>query len=324
MMRRSFIMLLCGAAAYAFPIAPSAQQSAKLRRIGLMRWKAEGCISSDFEDALHDLGYTPGKDLVIECRDAGAQYSGLNSAAAALVALKVDVIAALSEPAAHAAQSATATIPIVMIASGDPVASGLVKSLARPGGNVTGLSYYATELTAKRLEILKEIVPAARRVAVLTNPEVSYLPFVRDTKREADALGVETQVFEASDAAGIDAAFEAIDGAHFDALFILPDLMSSVEGSRIAKLALARRLPTVAWGSWFPAQGCLAAYSADYDALERRAATYVDKILRGASPADLPVEQPTAFRLIFNVKTAKQLGLTIPPSLLARADEVIE
>jgi putative ABC transport system substrate-binding protein len=306
------------------PIAPHAQQSAKQPRIGLIRWKAEGCISSDFDDALRDLGYSPGKDLVIECRDAGGQYSGLNGAAAALVALKVDVIAALSEPAAHAAQSATATIPIVMIASGDPVASGLVKSLARPGGNVTGLSYYATELTAKRLEILKEIVPAARRVAVLTNPEVAYLPFVRDTKQAADALGLEIQVLEARDAAGISAALEAIDGAHFDALFILPDVMNADEAPRIAKLALDRRLPTVAWGSWFAAQGCLAAYSADYDSLERRAATYVDKILRGASPADLPVEQPTAFRLVFNVRTAKELGLTIAPSLLARADEVIE
>jgi putative ABC transport system substrate-binding protein len=322
MMRRSFIMFLGGAAAYALPITPRAQQSAKLPRIGRIRWT--DCKFSDFEDALGDLGYTLGKDLVIECRDAGGQYRGLDGAAAALVALKVDVIAALNEPAAHAAQSATATIPVVMIASGDPVASGLVKSLARPGGNVTGLSYYATELTAKRLEILKEIVPAAHRVAVLTNPEVAYLPFVRDTKREADALGVEIQVLEARDPAGIDAALEAVDGAHFDALFILPDLMNSNEAPRIAKLALDRRLPTVAWGDWFAAQGCLAAYSADYDALERRAATYVDKILRGASPADLPVEQPTAFRLIFNAKTAKQLGLTIPPSLLARADEVIE
>jgi putative ABC transport system substrate-binding protein len=322
MLRRSFIMLLGGEAAYALPIAPRAQQSAKLPRIGLIGWK--DCSPSDFEDALRDLGYTPGKNLIIECRDAGGQYSGLNGAAAALVALKVDVIAALNEPAAHAAQSATATIPIVMIASGDPVASGLVKSLARPGGNVTGLSYYATELTAKRLEILKQIVPAARRVAVLTNPEVAYLPFVRDTKRAADAAGVEIQVLEASDAAGIAAAFEAIEPAHFDALFILPDVMNSHEAPRIAKLALDRRLPTVAWGGWFAEVGCLAAYSADYGALERRAATYVDKILRGKSPADLPVEQPTAFRLILNVRTAKALGLTIPPSLIARADKVIE
>jgi len=298
------------------------QPAPKIPKIGILRWG--GCNISVFENALRDLHYVRGENIVLECRSAGGRYPGLDTAARELVELKVDVIAALSEPAAHAAKSATATIPIVMIASGDPVASGLVKSLARPGGNATGLSYYATELTAKRLEILKELEPGVHRIAVLSNPKLAYLPFVRDTARAAEALGHEIQTLEASEPGGIDAAFEAINGAHIDALFVLPDLMNGSEAGRIAKLALDRRLPTFAWADWFVAAGCLAAYAADYDALERRAAAYIDKILRGASPSDLAVEQPTKFQLVINLKTAKALGLTIPPSILARADEVIE
>lgn len=312
--------MLAGASGWS--LCAHAQSTSKTPRIGMLGWN--GCDNPDFESGLRDLHYVPGENLVIECRGAGGRYAGLDTAAMALVGLKVDVIVALSEPAAHAAKSATATIPVVMIASGDPVETGLIKSLARPGGNVTGLSYYATELTAKRLEILKELVPGLNRVAVLSNPDVAYLPFVRDTKRAAAALGVEIQIVEASDPSGIDAAFGAIEGAHFDALFVLPDLMNGSEVKRIAKLALDRRLPTFAWGDWFVPAGCLAAYAADYGALDRRAATYVDKILKGASPADLAVEQPSVFRLVINARTARALGLTIPPEILARADGVIE
>ncbi|MEK7387229.1 MAG: ABC transporter substrate-binding protein, partial [candidate division NC10 bacterium] len=216
------------------------------------------------------------------------------------------------------------TIPIVMVASGDPVASKFVASLNRPGGNMTGLSYYATELTAKRLELLKEMAPQIGRIAVLANPHLAYLPFLDDTKRAARALGVQLQVLEVGDPGELDRAFVAMAGERAEALFVLPDPMLGRQGKRIADLALRHRLPMMSWGTWFAETGGLMTYSTDYPKLSRRAATYAHRILTGARPGDLPVEQPTTFSLVINLKTAKALGRAIPPSLLLRADRVIE
>jgi len=307
------------------PPPAEAQAAGKVPRIGIVAFgSCAGSAESAFAAGLRDLGYVEGKNVVVECRSAGQRYERLPEAAAELVRLRADVIVALNHPGARAAQEATSTIPIVMVASGDPVAAGFVASLSRPGGNMTGLSYYATELTAKRLELLKEMAPKIGRVAVLANPHVAYFPFLDDTKRAARALGLRLQILEVSDPGDLDRAFAAMAGERADALFVLPDLMFSRQSKQIADLALRHRLPMMSWGAWFAETGGLMTYSADYAKLSRRAAAYAHKILTGTRPEDLPVEQPTTFSLVINLKTAKALGLAIPPSLLLRADRVIE
>lgn len=307
------------------PLPAETQAAGKVPRIGIVAFgSCAGSAESAFAAGLRDLGYAEGKNVVVECRSAGERYERLPEVAAELVRLRVDVIAALNHPSARAAHGATRTIPIVMVASGDPVGSKFVASLNRPGGNMTGLSYYATELTAKRLELLKELGPQIGRVAVLANPDVAYFPFLDDTKRAAGALGVRLQVLEVSDPGDLDRAFVAMARERADALFVLPDLMFSRQSKQIADLALHHRLPMMSWGGWFAERGGLMAYSADYATLSRRAAAYAHKILTGARPGDLPVEQPTTFSLVINLKTAKVLGLAIPSSLLLRADRVIE
>jgi putative ABC transport system substrate-binding protein len=236
----------------------------------------------------------------------------------------VDVIVSMSQPAGQAAHDATDAIPIVSIISGDPVAVGLAKSLAEPGGNLTGLSYYANELTLKRLELLKEALPELATVDVLANPVVSYLPFEDDAKREAGRLGVAVRIHHVSEPADLDDAFARMKAEGAQAVFVLPDMMLSSEAPRIASLALEHGLPTMAWGDWYTKAGCLMAYSAQYGELIHRLAFYVDRILKGARPGDLPIEQPTTFELSLNLKTAKALGIEPPPALLLRADEVIE
>jgi putative tryptophan/tyrosine transport system substrate-binding protein len=276
------------------------------------------------ESGLRDLGYVPGTSVVIDCRSAGGRYERLPTAAAALVDLNVDVIVANSHLTAQAAHDATRKIPIVMIASGDPVASGLVKSLDHPGGNVTGLTYYATELTAKRLQLLRDAVPNLTKIGVLANPAVAYLPFEKDTLRAGTALGLDVVIHHVSEPSDIDNAIEEMAKEGAGAVFILPDLILAGQAERIGREALSHRLPTMAWGQWFSKAGCLMAYSAEYPNMTRSIAGFVDKILKGAKPGDLPIDQPYLFRLSINPNTARALGITLSPSFVARVDDEIE
>jgi putative ABC transport system substrate-binding protein len=208
--------------------------------------------------------------------------------------------------------------------SGDPVASGLARSIAKPGGNFTGVSYYATELTAKRLELLKELIPDIAKIGVLANPDLSYLPFEDDTKRAAEQLGIVQSVYYVSDPTGFKSAFAEMEAEKVQAVFVLPDVMFANNAAQIATLALEHHLPMMAWGTWFTEVGGLMAYSADYDQMNYRLASYVDRILRGAKPGDLPIEQPTTFHLSINLKTARALKLEVPESLLLLAEKVFE
>ena len=290
--------------------------------IGILAWS--DCSDEPFERGLRDLGYKPGETIKIECRIADGAYAGLPAAAQALVRLPVDIIVTGSHPSGRIAHEATDTIPIVSIVSGDPVASGLARSIAKPGGNFTGVSYYATELTAKRLELLKELIPGIAKIGVLANPELSYLPFEDDTKEAAAQLGIVQVVHYVSEPINLKAAFDAMEAEGAQAVFVLPDVMFANNAAQIATLALEHHLPLMAWGSWFTEFGGVMAYSADYDQMNYRLASYVDRILRGAKPGDLPIEQPTTFHLSVNLKTARVLKLEVPDSLLLLADKVFE
>ncbi len=273
---------------------------------------------------LRDLGHEPGESVLIECRSAGRHDNGLVTAASQLVDLGVDVIVSTSQPAARAAHMVTKTTPIVSIISGDPVASGMAASLARPGGNITGLTYYATELTGKRLQLLKQALPGLETVDVLANPVVSYLPFEEDTRRAAERLDLKVKIHHVSEPADIDAAFTRMKSGNAQSVFILPDIMLAHEAKRIADLALEHRLPTFGWGYWYANAGCLLTYSAWYPDLSYRLAFYVDRILKGAKPGDLPIEQPARFVLSVNLKTAEALDIELPQALLLVVDNFVE
>jgi putative ABC transport system substrate-binding protein len=327
--RRTF---LAGTAAVllAAPLAAQAQQGAKIARIGYLSLNlaADPIVQEAFRQGLRDLGYVEGRNLVIEYRDAEGKVERLPALAAELVALKVDVIVVpTSTPAAVAAKQATRTLPIVFIGTADPVASGLVTSLARPGGNVTGLSNLAPELVAKWLELLKQALPGVIRVAALWQPGILGERTEKDmlTRAEvaAQALGVRLQIVEARGPADLDRAFSDMTRARAGALTVLPSNMFLREHRRLVDLAAKHRLPAVYTVKEYVDAGGLMAYGPNLADVFRRAATYVDKILKGANPGDLPVEQPTKFDFVINLKIAKALGLTIPPSLLGRADEVI-
>ncbi len=313
--RRHYLNLV-GALAMSFPAIAAAQQSpSQIPRIGLVAWwpcdMPYAGASSEFGSfmrGLRKLGYRVGETVSINCRSAGRRNSGLATAAAELAQLPVDVIVTMSQPAGHAARKATDAIPIVTVVSGDPVGAGLARSLAKPGGNLTGVSYYATELAAKRLELLMEAVPGLATVGVLANPEVSYLPFEEDAKSAAHKLGIALYIQHVSATDEIDAAFSSMKAAGAQAVFVLPDMMLADQSPRIASLAIEHRLPTMAWGPWFTEAGCLMAYSADYSGMGHRLAVYVDRILKGTEPGDLPIEQPTKFELSINLKTAGILG----------------
>jgi putative ABC transport system substrate-binding protein len=281
-----------------------------------------------FRQGLRDLGYVEGRNLVIEYRDAEGKSERLPALAAELVALKVDVIFAPTTATALAAKQATRTLPIVFAVVADPVTSGFVTSLARPGGNVTGLSFLAPELVGKRLELLKQAIPGVTQVAVLWQPgglgERTEKDQLKGAEVAARALGVRVQFVEARGPADIDRAFSDMTRARAGALTVLTGAMLFTERRRLVDPAAKNRLPAVyPWREGVDAGG-LMSYGPNVADLFRRAATYVDKILKGAKPADLPVEQPTKFELVINLKTAKALGLTIPPSVLGRADEVIQ
>jgi putative ABC transport system substrate-binding protein len=316
-------------AALAAPLAAE-PQTGKIARIGFLSPNSASDPGTPrrlgaFRQGLRELGYAEGASIVIESRWADGKYDQLPRLAAELVRLKVDVIVTYAPPAIQAAKQATGTIPIVMAGIIDPVATGFVTSLARPGGNITGLSLMAPELVVKQLEILRNVVPEVSRVAVLGNPtNAGNSPQVRRAQEAAQTLGVRLQSLEARSVSEIDSAFAAMAGEQAGALVVLVDAMFLNHRVRIAELAARRRLPA-AYGLIDHAEvgGLIAYASSDVDRF-RRAANFVDRILKGAKPADLPVEQPSKFELVINLKTAKALGLTIPPSLLLRADQVIE
>ena len=325
MKRRDFITLL-GGAAVVWPLATRAQQAGKIRTIGILNAGSAGVPSAVvLPDALRELGWIEGKNIVFERRYAENRVERLPELAAELVRLNVDVIVGLGTLAPLAAKGATTTIPIVMTAAGDPLGSGLVASLARPGGNVTGMSLMAPDLGGKRLELLKELLPRLARVAVLWNAANPYPALVfKETQAAGRTLGIEVQSLEVRDPRDFDGAFEALRRQRPDALITVEDPLTFNYMKLIADFAAGQRLPTLHGFREDVAAGALMSYGANLADLFRRAAGYVDKILRGAKPADLPVQQPTKFDLVINLTTAKALGLEVPPTLLARADEVIE
>jgi putative ABC transport system substrate-binding protein len=326
--RRDF--LIAAGALLAAPLAAEAQQAAKIARIGFLgnSTTALGHLRDAFLQGMRDLGYVEGRNLVIEYRYAEGQLERFPALAAELVALNVEVLVAPPTPAAQAAKRATTTIPIVFAGAGDPVTSGLVTSLARPGGNITGLSGLSPELVGKCLEQLKQAVPGVSRVAVLWQPggqgERAEKDMLKEAEVAARALGMRLQFVEARGTADFDRAFSDMTTARAGALTVLPSSMFNTERRRLADLAAKSRLPAVYQLREYVDAGGLMAYGANLADLNRRAAAYVDKILKGAKPADLPVEQATKFELVINLKTAKALGITIPQSVLLRADEVIQ
>jgi ABC-type uncharacterized transport system substrate-binding protein len=312
------------------PLASEAQPAGKVPRVAyLTPWsdsdpgRQRGLEA--FRQGLRELGYVEGQNIAIESRSAEGKDDRLPALAADLVRSKVDVIVATSGAATKAAQQATRTIPIVMSLVNDPVGSGLVASLARPGGNVTGLTIMAPDLMAKRLELLKEVVPKLSRVALLQNPDnPASAAQLREAKAAARALGVQPQTLEARNPQEIEGAFAAMIRERAGALLILSDAIFFTQRRQIAELTAKGRLPSIIGTRDYPDAGGLMAYGPNFLDLERRAATFVDRILKGAKPGDLPVEQPTKFELVINLKTAKALQLTIPPSVLGRATQLIE
>jgi putative ABC transport system substrate-binding protein len=323
--RRAFIVTLASGF-LAAPFAAETQQARKVWRIGFLGGSQSNVAFSEaFEQGLRELGYVNGQNIAIEYRFAEGKDERLPLLAAELVGLKVDVLVAPITQGTLAAKHATKTIPIVMVNVAGPVESGFVSSLARPGGNITGLSRLTPELIGKNLELLKEAVPQADRVAALANPTNPLYPvMVRNAEHAAGSLGVELRVVEARAPNELDGAFASMARERANALLVLPDGMFWSQRRRIADLALKNHLPSTFQNSEHAEAGGLMSYAPNSIAPYRRAAVYVDKILKGAKPADLPVEQPTKLELTINLKTAKALGLTIPQSLLERADQVIE
>jgi ABC-type uncharacterized transport system substrate-binding protein len=324
--RRAF---LAGAAALlAAPLAAEAQPAAKIARIGYLAFNLASSphLHEAFRQGLRDLGYVEGRNVVMEYRHAEGKAERFPTLAAELVSLKVDLIVAGAYQATLAAKNATKTIPIIMVAVADPVRMGLIASLVRPGGNITGLTLLAgTEIVGKHLELLKEAVPNLSRVAVLSNPaNPMHIVRLREVEVAGRSLRVQLQILKAQGPEEFDSAFAAMTRARAGALYVVGDPMFIQHRRRLAELAAKSRLPAVYELKDHAEAGGLMVYGPSTLDMYRRAATYVDKILKGAKPGDLPVEQPTKFELVINLKTAKALGLAIPPSVLARADQVIE
>ena len=314
----------------AVAVPAEAQQSKKVPRIGYLVAGSASSISTyveAFRKGLRELGYIDGKNILIEYRYAEGHEKRLRDLAEELVRLKVDLIFVGNNRAAQAAKNATGTIPIVVTLTSDPVATGLVRSLARPGENVTGLTRLSSspELTGKRLELLKEAFPEVRLVAVLRNPEsVPATPIFKEMQAAAQTLGVQLEPVDVRQPDDFDKTFTAITKKRADALMVLSSPIFNIHEAQIVRFAAANRLPAMYPRAEAVEAGGLMYYGTDDADVFRRAATYVDKILKGAKPADLPVEQPVKFEFVINLKTAKQIGLTIPPNVLARADKVIK
>ena len=325
MRRREFIALVGGAAAW--PVGAWAQQPAKVPRIGFLFYGSpESSLEIDaFRQGLRELGYIEGQNIGVEYRFASGQVGQLPELAAELVRLKLDVIVTLTTPASVAAKQATSTIPIVIAGVADAVGAGLVANLARPGGNITGLTSISAELGGKRLEFLKTVVPKASRVAILYNPaDRSNVLVLKDLQEAAPALGLTLQPLDVREPSEFEGAFVAMTRERADALFVAAGVLTNEHRKILVDLAAKSRIPTL-WGHrHFVDVGGLMSYVVNFYDQCRRAATYVDQILKGARPGDLPVQQPTKFEFILNLKTAKALGLEVPPTLLVQADEVIE
>jgi putative ABC transport system substrate-binding protein len=326
MQRREFITLLGGASA-AWPLAAAAQQPGKVYRIGFL-WDSPDAFSDaleGFRQGLRELGYVEGRTIAIEYRWAEGKPERMRELAEELVRLKVDVIIAPSSIYTAAAKRATSTIPIIFVSHADPLGSGHVASLARPGGNITGLSLMMTETNVKGLALLKEAVPRISRVAVIFDPATpSHDPGLKAVKAAGPTLGLQVQSVPVRSATEYDSAFTTIVGERADAVLVLSTPLFIAGAKRLAELCLARKLPSLFGPKHHVQEGGLMSYSPDRADLWRRGAIYVDKILRGIDPADLPVQQPTKFELAINLKTARSIGLAISPTLLARADVVIE
>jgi putative ABC transport system substrate-binding protein len=324
--RRAFLGTLAGGVLA--PLAAGAQQPGKVWRIGYLHGSArtpDGAPPAALRQALQALGYVEGKDVIYVGRWAEAKRERLPGLAAELVGLKVDLIVTRGGPAAEAARQATTTIPIVISGAGDAVGTGLISSLAHPGGNITGITDQASELSAKRLELLKDAVPKASRIAVLWNADDLAMTLrYREVERAAHILRVTVQPLGVREPEDFDAAFAAMTRNRPDAFFLVTDALTTLNRKRIIDFASAHRIPAMYEFDFLVRDGGLMSYGWDLDDNLRRAAVYVDKILKGAKPADLPVEQPTKFELVINLKTAKALGLTIPQSVLQRADQIIE
>jgi putative ABC transport system substrate-binding protein len=319
MRRRDFIVVLAGSAA-AWPFGVCAQQP-RLAKLGVLLVEKREPFSRIFSEGLREFGYIDGQNMQIEYRSAEGKLDRLPALAAELVDLKVDIIVASETPAVQAAKRATTEIPIVMAPSGDPVGTGLISSLSRPGGNVTGLSAATAELAGKSLELIREMLPGARRVAVLADPANPFTKsFLAQIHASAAAAGLEVQDVMLAGTQDLEPIFAGLASGGVAALIVQPTL------PRAPIIALARkhRLPTVSGNRAFADAGGLMSYAGSLADRYRNAAPYVDKILKGAKPADLPVQQPTKFELVINLKTAKALGISVPPSMLTRADEVIE
>jgi putative ABC transport system substrate-binding protein len=327
MKRRDFIVVL-GGTAVAWPFGSRAQQRKTIPRIGVL-WHAADAKEEEFylgvlTKAFHDLGYFEGKNIELDHRFPAERPERFRTLAQELVESKVDVIVGVTGLGAKVAKQATGTIPIVIVLDPDPVGNGLVESLARPGGNVTGLSLMAVDLSGKRLSLFKEAVPKLARVAIVIDPRD---PFVRSLgaayEKAAKAAGLLIQIFEVTTADEIEQAFSAIARNGFDGACVVGPLMYN-ERARVGTSALAHKVPTIAGNGEQAPYNMLLTYGPDFPDYYRRAVGYVDKILKGAKPGDLPIEQPTRFKLVINMKTAMALGLSVPPSLVSTADEVIE
>ena len=319
--------LALSALLFALSLPAQAQQPPNIPRIGYLgatSLTANAARVEAFRQGLRELGYVEGKNIVIELRSAEGEQDRLPALVAELVRLKVDIIVSGGPSVTRAAKAATTTIPIVMAQDSDPVGSGFVASLARPGGNITGLSTLSPEISGKRLELLKEIVPALSRVAVIgRSAEPGYAQVLKEIELAAGALKLKLQLLDVRDAKDIETAFQAARKERADAVLLLMAAVLNSHRAQVVELAVKHRLPAAHSNAEFVQEGGLMVYAVSITDLFRRAATYVDKILKGAKPADLPVEQPRKFEFIVNLKAAKQIGLTMPPKVLARADRVI-
>jgi putative ABC transport system substrate-binding protein len=329
-MRRIGLAVVLAVSTLLAPLAMEAQAPSKAARVGYLSIGSASdprriALLAAFRQGLSDLNYLDGKNISIDARFAGDGYARLPELASELVRLNVDILVAYATPAALAARNATKTIPIVITGVVDPVATGLVPVLGRPGGNVTGLSLMAPEIIGKQMQLIKEIIPKLSRVAVLWNPaNASNRPQLREAEIAAQTLGVRLQPLEAREPDNLERAFASMTRERPGAVIVVADGVFIDNRARIARLAEAARVPAVYGLREHAEAGGLMFYGANPGDLNRRAATYVDKLLKGAKPADLPVEQPTKFELVINLKTAKALGLTIPQSILVRADEIIQ
>jgi putative ABC transport system substrate-binding protein len=325
MKRREFITLLGGAAA-TWPLAARAQQAGRTLRVGMLETVSSALKPDDlaaFQQGLQSLGYVEGQNLIIEYRSADGRPERFPALAQELLGLNVDVITTRGTPAAFAARNATSTIPIVMAAIGDPFL--VVASLAHPGGNITGLSAFVTDLMAKRVELLRDMVPGLSRVGALLNMSNASQPSQwTEIDNTARTIGIQSQLFDVRKAADLAPAFENASGQQIGAFIVNIDALTQENQKLIIELAAKHRLPAIYPSREFVDAGGLITYGVNYPDLYRRAATFVNKILKGTKPGDLPVEQPTKFEMVVNLKTANALGLVLPPAILLRADEVIE